>query len=342
MVASSGQQIADGTGPTFTFTPGNAGTYTVTFTVIDPNVGWDSADVVITSLDVPPVLTAPTASQSAFAGVSTSINLGTLAITGIGPFTDTVQWGDGQSSTFDPRAPALSLAHTYAKAGTYTIGETVSEYDGGSYRPSFLVDVVSVDLTPPTSHVVNSLGTSQTSDSFPVSVTFSDPAGSGGAPASGVSSVDLYVSVNNGPFSLYQTMNFAPTASGTVTFTFAGQDRNIYAFHSIAHDAAGNTESKNSNTIEASTSVPDLQPARDARPGEQSVVLLGPVPVVRLQRADPVVVHRNGVFTLNWAGADPDQNSGTPAGSIALVDIYVEVDGGTPTLDRSAQWGHAQ
>ena len=57
---SSGQQIADGTGTTFTFTPGNAGTYTVTFTVIDLNVGWDSADVVITSLDVPPVLTAPT------------------------------------------------------------------------------------------------------------------------------------------------------------------------------------------------------------------------------------------------------------------------------------------
>ena len=67
-----------------------------------------------------------------------------------------------------------------------------------------------MDLTPPTSHVVNSLGTSQTSDSFPVSVTFSDPAGPGGAPASGVSSVELWVSVNNGPFSLYQTHELRP------------------------------------------------------------------------------------------------------------------------------------
>ena len=33
----------------------------------------------------------------------------------------------------------------------------------------------------PNSHVINALGTSQTADSFPVSVTFSDPAGSGGA-----------------------------------------------------------------------------------------------------------------------------------------------------------------
>ena len=117
-----------------------------------------------------------------------------------------------------------------------------------------------MDTTTPTSHVVNSLGTSQTSDSFPVSVAFSDPAGPGGAPASGVSSVALYVSVNNGPFTLYQTQTFTPTASGTATFTFAGQDRNLYAFHSIAHDAAGNTESKSSTTIEASTSVPDLNP----------------------------------------------------------------------------------
>ncbi len=40
---------------------------------------------------------------------------------------------------------------------------------------------VFVDLTKPSSHVVNSLGTSQSSDSFPVSVAYSDPAGSGGA-----------------------------------------------------------------------------------------------------------------------------------------------------------------
>ena len=42
--------------------------------------------------------------------------------------------------------------------------------------------------------------------------------------------------------------------------------------------------------------------------------------------------YANGVFTINWAGADPDQNSGTPAGSIALVNIYVQIDGGTPVL----------
>ena len=81
-------------------------------------------------------------------GVSTSINLGTLAITGIGPFTDTVNWGDGQTSTFSPTSSGSNaLAHTYATAGTYTIDETVSEYYGGTTTASFLVDVTAASTS---------------------------------------------------------------------------------------------------------------------------------------------------------------------------------------------------
>ncbi|MFI5455769.1 MAG: Ig-like domain repeat protein, partial [Isosphaerales bacterium] len=178
--ASSGQQIVDGTGPTFTFTPGNAGTYTVTDEFIDPSVGWDSADVVITSLDVPPVLTAPSTSQSAFAGVSTSINLGTLAITGIGPFTETVQWGDGQTSTFSPTGSGpLSLAHTYATAGNYTIGETVSEYAGGTATASVAISVT----RQPTS---TSLTSSTASAVYGQSLIFTATVAGAGAPTGAV------------------------------------------------------------------------------------------------------------------------------------------------------------
>jgi parallel beta-helix repeat protein len=198
--------------------------------------------------------------------------------------------------------------------GNYTLtvnGADIQDQNGiygtGSLSTSWLMDT-----TPPASRVMNSLGTSQTSDTFLVPVTFSDPAGAGGATPSGVSSLSLYVSVNNGPFTLYQTATFAPTASGSYEFTFTGQDRNLYAFHSVAQDAAGNVEAKAANAIEASTSVPDLNP-----------------PVTHVQNTSS---YSNGVFTINWAGTDPDQNSGTPAGSIVTVDIYVEIDGGTPTL----------
>ena len=118
VVASSGQEIADGYGPSFTFSPGNAGTYTVTYTVSAAGVVGGSATVTVTSLAVPPVLTAPTSTQNAVAGESSSINLGSLSVAGVGPWTVTVQWGDGQSSTFSPSGSGpLAFAHTYESAG---------------------------------------------------------------------------------------------------------------------------------------------------------------------------------------------------------------------------------
>ena len=126
-------------------------------------------------------------------------------------------------------------------------------------------------------------------------------------------------------------MNITPTDSGTVTFLFAGQDRNIYAFHSITIDAAGNVESKNSNTIEASTSVPDLNPPVTHVLASNPTYSWSPFPSSEFSGLTPSS-YSNGVFTLYWAGADPDQNSGTPAGSIVVVDIYVEIDGGPSTL----------
>jgi hypothetical protein len=205
------------------------------------------------------------------------------------------------------------LSSQTAAQGRYTLTVNPGDIKGqdgfagsGSTSVSWLTDT-----TAPTSHVVNELGTSQTSDTFSVTVSFSDPTGAGGAPPSGVATLELFVSVNNGPFSLSQKMIITPTASGTSTFTFVGQDRNVYAFHSIAIDAAGNTESKNGTTIEASTNVPDLNP-----------------PVTHVLAASSS--DASGVFTLNWSGTDPDQNTGTPAGSIALVDVYAVVDNGAP------------
>ena len=173
VVASSGQKIADGTGSIFTFTPGNAGTYTVTFTVIDPKVGWDSGQIVITSIDVPSELTGPSTPQTVYSGASKPINLGALAVRGVGPWTDTIQWGDGQTSTFSTQTSGpLSLAHVYTTAGIYTISETVSEYDGGSVSMTFPINVTNpLDLTAITPISPNPRHTTVSS----IDVTFSEP-----------------------------------------------------------------------------------------------------------------------------------------------------------------------
>ena len=170
-----------------------------------------------------------------------------------------------------------------------------------------------MDSTAPSSSVVNTLGSSQSSDTFSVPVNFSDPAGPGETPASGVAMLELFVSIDGGSFIQSESLMLpTPAASGTATFSFTGADRNTYAFRSIAIDAAGNIESKSVNETDASTSVPDLNP-----------------PVTHVLSSSS---YASGEFTLDWSGTDPDANTGTPTGSISLVNIYVIVDNGTAAL----------
>ena len=93
------------------------------------------------------VLTAPAQTQNAVEGVSATLDLGSLAVKGIGPWTVTVNWGDGQSpSTFSPNGSGpLSLAHTYSREGSSTISETVAEFDGDSTSITFSNAVIVVD-----------------------------------------------------------------------------------------------------------------------------------------------------------------------------------------------------
>ncbi len=128
VVASNGQEIADGTGASFTFTPGDEGTYDVYYTVSDPNGGGGSAEVVVSSDAVAPVLTAPTGTQDAVAGVGATLNLGNLQAAGIGPWALTVNWGDDSTSTYTLYGSGpISETHTYATASTtpFEITESV-------------------------------------------------------------------------------------------------------------------------------------------------------------------------------------------------------------------------
>jgi hypothetical protein len=184
--------------------------------------------------------------------------------------------------------------------GNYTLVVTaavIQDQDGnpgtGSASTSWLMDT-----TPPTSHV-NALATRGTSLSFAVSVTGSD----GGNPPSGVASYDIYASTNGGPWSLWTTV---PAANPTATYT--GQSNTTYSFYSIAHDLAGNTESKQP-AIEASTYLPDLTPPVTSVDGTTG--------------ANPSTVNTaTGTFTLNVTGSDPG------GGLVTYFEVFAWVDGG--------------
>jgi probable HAF family extracellular repeat protein len=223
--------------------------------------------------------------------------------------------GDSPASLNPP--PTLTTTATPSSpVGPYPI--LVAGAQDPDYAISYLPGTLTV-LPPPVSSV-NLLAARQASDTFLVPVTFSDPVG--------IYSVDLYVSVNGGAFKLAQTLAANSGVSGTLNFPFTGFDRNTYAFHSLAHDVFGNAESKSSTLIEASTYVPDLNPPVTHTLASNASYSWSPFPAPVFGGL-PASSYGNGVFTLNWAGADPDQLTG---GTIASLSIYEQIDGGTPTL----------
>ena len=307
VVASSGQQIADGTGSSFTFTPGNAGTYTVTFTVIDPNVGWDSGEVVITSDDLPPVLTGSVASQSAYAGVKTPIDLGTLAVKGVGPFTETVQWGDGQTSTDSPSSSGpLSLDHAYATAGTYTIDETISEYYGGSTSTEF-------DVTVTVASTSTALQSSAPSAVYGQSVTFTAMVtGPGNATgpvsfyAGPVNTADLIGTGTLGVVGGQDVATFRTTA-----MPVSGSPYSITAVYGGDPDNVGST----SNVIEQSID-------RDSTTTTAS--------------SSALTSNLGQTLTLTASVTANAPGSGTPTGSVDFYDTTTQTDLGSVPLVSGA------
>jgi hypothetical protein len=212
--------------------------------------------------------------------------------------------------------------------GTASVTATANGTAGGPYTVTAaangITNTASFYLTNsvgPTS-LVSPLGLRQSSDTFTVPFTFSDGAG--------VASVDLYYSNDRGTtWTLYQNLSASGATSGTLNFSFNGQDRNTYDFYSIAHSVSGAVQSTPANRIEASTRVPDLNPpvthALAANPGYS----WAPFPSSEFSGLTASSYNSgNGTFTITWAGADPDANSGTPPGSIAAVGVFVSVDGG--------------
>ncbi len=128
--APAGVTIPDATTHDFSFTPAQPGVYTIEFSVddgVNPAVSLPSP-LQVTVNPVVPVVTPP-ARQFAMAGVNTQLMLGSFSDSSPqnGPFTITVNWGDGSSQTFQEVTPGSlgAIDHIYA-----TVNANNSDYIG--------------------------------------------------------------------------------------------------------------------------------------------------------------------------------------------------------------------
>jgi hypothetical protein len=149
-----------------------------------------------------------------------------------------------------------------------------------------------VDATPPTSQVA-ALAASQASATFTV-------AWSGSDTGSGVRDYSIYVSIDGGAFTVWQSQTTATSAS------YAGQPGHMYAFYSIARDEGGNIEAAKS-AAEASTRVADPNCAVSVSAGSRMIPASGGNLAVQVTSACAwTVVARDA-----WLGPAMSSHSGS-------------------------------
>jgi hypothetical protein len=160
-----------------------------------------------------------------------------------------VQWlsGTGQSSAM------------FAGRDGYTIRfySVATDLAGNVEWKSFFPDAATtIDISPPISSV-GRLEPYQSSPDFWVSWTAGDAT-------SGVSYIDIYVSVDGGPFTVWKdnmTLDF-------LSATYHGAEGHEYSFYSVARDLAGNIQAVPGPAFIQTTRVDGTKPATVFEPGE--------------------------------------------------------------------------
>ncbi|MCH5373788.1 MAG: hypothetical protein JJ992_07420, partial [Planctomycetes bacterium] len=134
----------------------------------------------------------------------------------------------------------------------YDFQLVVIDQSGNASTPAIArVSVLELDAVPPTSRV-DALPAEAMRLSFAVSATAYDPDSAPGVPGSGVKSIDIYVSQDQGAFQWWTSVT-----PGNPTATFEAEGGHRYDFYSVAHDVAGNVES-DPPTADATIWVPDF------------------------------------------------------------------------------------
>jgi uncharacterized repeat protein (TIGR01451 family) len=201
----------------------------------------------------------------------------------------------GPFTLWQPATTQTSAAYTGQDGHTYAFNSIATDNAGNAQpTPAAPQAITTVDAAPPGSSVAALPAFSPAG--FTVSWSGADSPG-----GSGLASFNVYVSDNNGPFTLWQ-----PTTTRT-SATYTGQDGHTYAFYSVATDNVGNRQAT-PTTAQALTTVDGLPPTGTV------AALPGFAP---------------GSFTLHWSGSD----SGS---GVATYDVFVSDNGGAYTAFRTA------
>lgn len=140
---------SNGTGNNATHTYTDNGSFTAKLTVNDPAGAQATASALVTVTNVVPTVEAGAAIALRQREIATVV--ATFADAGVadGPWSYTINWGDGTSSSGTTNAPGqLTGTHAYATVGEFTVTVTVNDKDAGSGSDALVVSVAAAGATP--------------------------------------------------------------------------------------------------------------------------------------------------------------------------------------------------
>ena len=243
VVASNGQVIPAGTGASFSFTPTDNGTYTVTLDVVDGDGNSGTTTEVITATNVAPTIDGVTYSAVVINEDGSVTVSGTVNDDGSADTIDLViQWGDGSPGiALSGLAPGatFSQTHTYEDDGTspgngtasddYTLTVTATDDDGDVDSVDTTITVnnvapINLAVTPDGGNVYNegeTLSFTASADdnaddvlSYSWSVT-----GPGlGSPITGTGTAISFVPADNGNYTIDLTVSDDDLGTTTLTY----------------------------------------------------------------------------------------------------------------------------
>ena len=112
------------------------GSYTVTLTVTDDDLdsGNDTASANVAN--VAPTVTSVVAGAAASCGGSNGLTVNFTDPAGANDtYSAIINWGDGNTESFNNITSGQIFSHAYSNAGLYTVSVTVSDEDGGTSLP---------------------------------------------------------------------------------------------------------------------------------------------------------------------------------------------------------------
>lgn len=277
VVASTGQSIPTGLGPTFAFTPADDGTFTVTLTVTDDDGGQDVVDHVLTIANVAPRIALSGAATTP-EGATYSLTLGAIDDPGadtVGEYV--VHWGDGTTESF---ATAGIKTHVYPDGpADHTITVDLVDEDGAFPGAGTLA--VHVDNVDPTALILGAT----TPRPEGVSINLTGAAGDVTADAPTLV-LGWTVTKDGNPYA---------TGGNTAAFGFTPDDNGTYVVTLTVTDKDGGVGT-NVRTI-----VVTNQPPAPSIGGAPATGPEGTPIALTASATDPSTVDTAAGFTFGWS-----------------------------------------